>query len=786
MKKITLALILSINLVFSNPVDTVTAKIVATNFWKQNGVRTQNAVPKFKVEQMLFNNIYILTAIDTLGFVIVSADDRVIPILGYSDENSFDVTNIPPNLIEWLMGYEQQIQYINEENIEPSEDAVVEWNTLREGGTIVPKSVTGVNPLINTKWDQGQYYNELCPTNIFAVNSNGHTVTGCVATAMAQVMKYWNYPTHGRGYHSYHCSYYGTQSANFANTTYKWSYMPNRLIASSTTTQVNAVATLMYHCGVSVDMNYGIIEGSGINDISLVVQALKNYFKYDNALHLVSKSSCSEGVWINLLKNELNNGRPIFYVGTGSGGHAFVCDGYDNSNYFHFNWGWSGNHNGYYSVNDLSPGDYNFSSNQLAIVGIQPSTNTEPELEMYSTLNVNDAWFGSDITGSIKVLNTGINNFSGYLAVVIFNDQGIAVDDQIFTVNSLPYNYYVTKNINISGGVPLIPGAYHAYALYSEDGNNWSLVPNGTNASATTTFDINYSAQIETNSAFTPTVFTQGQSVTVNVGVKNSGSSTFYGKVRVSLANIEDGSYVQNIQVLNITNGLPANHYYTNGVNFTGTITAAPGTYVMSLAYQREGETSWYYAGSTNYQNPVFVTVVAPPTLSVSPSTISFQKSGGSRVVTVTSNVNWTANTSASWLTISSNTGTESASMIVTATANNYNSSRTATITLNGSNGVSQKTITVSQLGNSSTNILDELEETPILIFPNPTSDNLYVTAPETVIINFVEIFNEEGQRVKTINGNVSSINVSDLSIGMYFIRIHTDGVVVVRKFVKR
>ena len=162
MKKITLALalIFSINLLFSNPVDTVTAKIVASNFWKQNGVRTQDAVPIFKVEQMLFNNLYILTAIDTHGFVIVSADDRVIPILGYSDENSFDVTNMPPNLVEWLMGYEQQIQYINEENIEPSEDAVVEWNTLREGGAIAPKSITAVYPLLTTLWDQSPYYNE--------------------------------------------------------------------------------------------------------------------------------------------------------------------------------------------------------------------------------------------------------------------------------------------------------------------------------------------------------------------------------------------------------------------------------------------------------------------------------------------------------------------------------------------------------------------------------------------------------------------------------------------------
>lgn len=700
---IVLALIFCCNLLLANPIDTTTAKQVAINFWKQS--TTQNKVPDFICEPMAptFTGFYVLNSTQEGGFVIVSADDRVQPILGYSEEHTFDASNMPPNLREWLMGYEQQIHYAIDENIEPAEEIVAEWGTLLEGGAIAPKSTTAVNPLLTTQWDQSPYYNQLCPSYFFGL---GHTQTGCVATAMAQVMKYWNYPAHGRGYHSYNCNYYGTQSANFANTTYDWSHMPNQLTSSSSATQINAIATLMYHCGVSVDMDYGW-QGSGIDDISLVVQALKNYFRYDASTHLVEKSNySSDAAWMNLLKNELNNGRPIFYVGFGSSGHAFVCDGYNNSNYFHFNWGWSGYCDGYYSVNNLTPGSGgtgagsgSYTNGQQAVIGIQPSTSTAPEIEMYSDLSVNDAWFLSNITGTVQIVNMGTSSFSGELAVVIFNEEGIYVDEQIFSVNNLTHNHYTSKTINISGGTHLIPGTYYALALYSEDGNNWDLVPNGVNAYPATTFDITYSAQMETNSAFSNTTFVQGQTATVNVDVWNSGSEIFYGKVGVKLANIEDGSVIQTIQEINISNGLPANSYYTNGINFTGTITATPGTYLMVLAYQRSGQTQWYYAGSTNYPNPVFVTVVAAPTLSVSPSSISFQQTGGNQVVNITSNVSWTATSSASWLTLSPNSGTESESMIVTATANNSGSSRSATITITGNGGVPPKTITVSQSG---------------------------------------------------------------------------------------
>ena len=714
MKKILLYFsfsIIALNLL-ADPVDPTTAAKVATNFYRQQ-VMANSQMSKTKAQIILqdvtaqtpYQHMYVFNAADGNGFVLVAGDDRSIPILGYSDEGSFVFDSLPNNARSWILHYEQEIAYIVEHDAEPYETTADEWKTLRKGGTLATKGGS-VDPLVKTQWSQSPYYNNLCPYNS---SVNKRTVTGCVATAMAQVMKFWNHPAQGRSYHSYNCDYYGTQSANFANTTYDWSNMPSKLTSSSSSTQVNAVATLMYHCGVSIDMNYGY-DGSSASTQN-VPTALISYFKYDNGARYVQKNSYSESGWTTLIQTELNAGRPVVYRGQGEGGHAFVCDGYNSSNQFHFNWGWGGYCDGYYSTSNLAPGtggtgagNGTYTVNQGAVIGIKPassSSTSTPNLKMYSTLTVNDTRFGSNVTGTIQVSNKGTNTFTGKLGVIIFNEEDIAVTSQVFNVSSLQQNYHTNGSINITGGVPLIPGTYRAYALYSLDGNSWEMVPNGTNASASTTFKITYSALIETNSAFSKSTLIKGQEATVNVDVLNSGSSTFYGKVRISLASIKDGSHVQNIQILNVSNGLQANYHYTNGLNFTGTITAETGTYLMSLAYQKEGESNWYYAGSSKYQNPVFVTVVASPTLSVSPTSLSFQATGGNQAVTITGNVDWTASSSASWLTISPKSGTESGTLTATAAINNTNSSRSATITISGGSGVGSKTITVTQAAGS-------------------------------------------------------------------------------------
>jgi len=194
--------------------------------------------------------------------------------------------------------------------------------------------------------------------------------TGCVATAMAQVLKYWNYPSQGSGSHSYTHATYGLLSADFGSTTYNWTNMPNNVVSSN-----NSVATLMYHCGVSVEMDYSA-DGSGAYSGD-VVPALVNYFNYSPNVEMKSLNSFSTANWIMMLKAELDAHRPVYYGGdNGTEGHAFVCDGYDTDSKFHFNWGWSGSANGYFAIGALNPSlSYKFNSNNEAIIRIKPPSN---------------------------------------------------------------------------------------------------------------------------------------------------------------------------------------------------------------------------------------------------------------------------------------------------------------------------------------------------------------------------------------------------------------------------
>ena len=310
-----------------------------------------------------FNNLYIFT--DEHSFVIVSADDRVIPILGYSEEFPFVVDNMPMNIRSWMNGLNATIQESINHNLAATEEINRDWDLLKNGIKPAPKNRSSVAPLIKTHWRQDTPYNNLCP---------GGSVTGCTATAMAQIMKYWEWPKTGIGSHSYEHPTYGTIYANFGETTYDWDNMIAITSTSATTEQQDAVATLMYHCGVSVDMNYSPSASAAYFSTSSFV----DYFGYNQSdIRAVYNQNISASEWIMTIENEINNGRPVLYAGwneEGTLGHSFVCDGYDENDYFHFNWGWSGSCDGYYAYGAMNPGSNNFSGINRIIYGLHPDT----------------------------------------------------------------------------------------------------------------------------------------------------------------------------------------------------------------------------------------------------------------------------------------------------------------------------------------------------------------------------------------------------------------------------
>ena len=348
-----------------------TARKVATTFLNNNGAKSAQLTDLSKAAG--FANLYIFNGEE--GFVVMAADDCVRPILGYSLTGKFVAEGMPENVRGWLQGYSDEIQYAVDSKAEPSAEIRHQWKDLSAGNAKAAKATVVVAPLIQTTWDQDPGYNEFCP---YDQNAGELTVTGCVATAIAQIMRYWEYPSHGASSHSYTPSThpeYGLLSVNFANATYDWTDMP--LYNANT-----EIAKLMYHCGVAVDMDYDIGSngGSGAYNTS-IAPALKSYFNYKSTAELKFKSNFNNTNWLDLLKTELNASRPIQYNGSGSGGgHAFVCDGYDDSNYFHFNWGWSGACDAYYTVDNLNPGPGGtgsgaygvYNSNQSVVIGIQP------------------------------------------------------------------------------------------------------------------------------------------------------------------------------------------------------------------------------------------------------------------------------------------------------------------------------------------------------------------------------------------------------------------------------
>ena len=492
MKRLFSVLVLLGVMVWANaaPVDLSRAQAIALTFWNQSGCATRsgNTPVSFREvsSQAGFQNLYIFVNDGGTGFVVMSADDIAHPVLAYSETSGFDAADIPSNVAGWLNGYDRTIGEAIAHQAVASDEVTSEWTALANGFVPAPKSTTAVSPLLSTTWDQGSPYNAQCPGSSF-----NRAPTGCVATAIAQVMKYWSYPSKGMGSHTYTCSYYSqTLSANFGTTTYNWNSMPNSVNSSN-----SSVATLMFHCGVATEMNY-TPSGSGAqmvayydyaNDYSAET-ALKKFFGYISTLHGERKVAYTDAEWISMLKADLDAGRPIPYSGFDSdnSGHAFVCDGYNNNNQFHFNWGWSGSYDGYFSVNALTPGgggwgggSYDYSYGQCAIFGIEP-----PQLRAtsHSSSNMtasNGGYIvehGTSLTFSVNI--KAASAFTGTLRLVIKNLNGTNVVQTIGNAVSVSIgsNQVATKTFS-TDLVTAYPDDYYLDLQYQPSGSSvWTSV----------------------------------------------------------------------------------------------------------------------------------------------------------------------------------------------------------------------------------------------------------------------------------------------------------------------
>ncbi|HRZ42578.1 MAG TPA: thiol protease/hemagglutinin PrtT [Bacteroidales bacterium] len=365
MKKATLGwlmVLLSVNLAFAGVVPVEDARLIAKNLYFE---RVQAFRPvkmsmivitdEFSVGMAGEPLYYVFNIGNNEGFVLVAADDLVYPVLGYAFTGRFAGNDLHPSISAQMELYEAQIVHAREAEPFMIPEIAEVWDKYRREQFTPAKDIQTVGPICKTTWDQGGFYNDSCP---------GGSVTGCVATAMAQVMKAFNWPPKGKGSYSYTHPSYGLQSANFGITTYKWSSMPNVVSAPNA-----PVAQLMYHCGVSVDMSYSP-GGSGAS-MFRAKDALYMYFNYSPFIRTATKSAYTDIYWKILIRAQHMNGRPVMYSGPG---HAFVCDGFQYPDHFHFNWGWGGSYDGYFYLTSLRPGGYNFTNGQDAIVDAYPDS----------------------------------------------------------------------------------------------------------------------------------------------------------------------------------------------------------------------------------------------------------------------------------------------------------------------------------------------------------------------------------------------------------------------------
>lgn len=419
------------------------------------------------------------------GFIIIAGDDRMSELVGYSDQGSFDPEHIPDNMRAWLDTYTCYV------------------GLVREGKAIPHKRHLAVNPkaaatpILTTAWGQEDPYNLLAP--VYKQDGGTyHCPAGCVATAMAQVMNYHEWPEKGTGKHSYSHSF-GLSSVDFSQSVYNWEQMLDSYNYGENFTeeQANAVARLMYDCAVSVNMSWGRKE-SGAQSTA-VEKALDEHFGYDSRLYF--RDNMTTGDFSRLLTDEIDNLRPIFFFGTGpGGGHTFVIDGYDSNGLFHVNWGWNGGYNGYFNVSDMNPdglgtgggaGSYNW---QQGIVTATPLRNGETpdssiRLGYYDsgdgdvglTVSPDTGSTASDISVYVKNLSNDSHfDFIGDVAVAIFSQEGdmkATSSPRQFKDGRFPAWQYLNGFSRTIPATPLPDGNYKIRTIYRAEGETeWTAV----------------------------------------------------------------------------------------------------------------------------------------------------------------------------------------------------------------------------------------------------------------------------------------------------------------------
>ena len=417
---ITILLTMLLAALNGEPVDRETAEKAARNWLA--GINFAGNYDTVSDHSLISDAVHVFNFKDG-GFALIAADDASTPVLGYSSDGRFESNSQTSNINFWTGLYVKAVEEIRVNMLSNTETAA-EWEKVLKND-ITLKEGKAVAPLLTSTWNQSPLYNNYCP-----LDGGSLSVVGCVATAMSQIMYYHKYPAVGKSSHSY-TELEQLLEVDYYLSRYDWDAMPDALSGGSSAEQIHEVAQISYHAGVAVEMMYGS-DASGAYSED-VPYALKTYFKY-LAPNYVRRSSYNASEWRTLLQGQLDAGLPLYYSGQGDGGgHAFVCDGYQDSDFYHFNWGWGGSADGYYSIDNLNPGGYTFNDYQGVVKDIIPGTsgitftNPIPDIQTNENtyqINLNEHFSASQITYSIDPKSN-------------LNGLQYSITDDILTLNRL-------------------------------------------------------------------------------------------------------------------------------------------------------------------------------------------------------------------------------------------------------------------------------------------------------------------------------------------------------------
>lgn len=538
--------------------------------------------------------------------IIASADDVAVPLLGYIDSGNFDPARMPPQMKLFLESYSAEIA---------AATASGRIHITKAAASRAERQA--IEPLCRTGWNQDAPYNDLCP-----VKNGDRTYTGCVATAMAQVMKYFSYPTKGSGSVSYSWNKQ-TLSLDLSATEFDWGSMLDRYDASSSAASKTAVATLMKVCGYVVGMNYGTADdgGSGAPSIA-IVPGLVNYLNYDKATDLVYRDMFTLDDWNRKIYDNIRNIGPVVYCGSSStGGHAFVIDGYSSDDFFHVNWGWGNAYDGYFKLSALNPdgqgiggyeGGYNY--NQTAVVGMRKpvagSQKPAPTMGIFGTLKAiaqgRTLYFVSEDGGIINTSAWPGNFIFGILLTDSGGSTSMLASDDLGTLDA--GQGYTQLNVEMPENIR--NGIYTVSLAYKVNGaSDWAPIKGNGGIVWQTEIEVSDNGLIVLDAAdgsITATDMTAGKFVnglenTITVTFKNTGTTALNRKVLALICTIDGQSANVRQQFASADIGLEGRE--SGEFKFTGTVDSelTPGKYNLVFASQDYRETYSQFYDITVY-----------------------------------------------------------------------------------------------------------------------------------------------------------------------------------------